>query len=150
MRSRELFSASFLFAASTPFTEVTVPESQPPLFDLPEPAGTTAMAVFKYWANTRHHALGLNGQGPKQVPTARRLSKIKARLAEGYTVDQLKAAIDGVLASDYHLKGGYTDIELICRDQSHVERYMLRAPQRGERSAQGKVTSASSAARFYR
>lgn len=127
---------------------------QPPLFDLPEPepAGLP-MAVFTYWAHARHRALGLNGEGPKQIPTARRLSKIKARLAEGYTVEDLKRAVEGVLASEYHLKGGYTDIELICRDQAHVERYIEWASSRkaaGERSAAGKATSANGAARFYR
>jgi len=89
------------------------------------------MAVFTYWAHARHRALGLNGAGPKQLPTKRRVSKIKARLAEGYTVDDLKRAIDGVLSSDYHLKGGYTDIELICRDQAHVERYIAMSRKVG-------------------
>ena len=36
---------------------------------------------------------------------------------------QLKEAIDGCLASPFHLAGGHLDIELICRDQQHVERY---------------------------
>lgn len=104
-------------------------QHQPPLFDLPEPAvPDAARSVFDYWAHARHRALGLNGEGPRQVATPRRMSRIRARLKEGYAVAQLKRAIDGVLASEYHLKGGYTDIELICRDQAHVERYMAMAP----------------------
>ena len=111
---------------------------QPPLFELPpaQPSGQ-AMEVFTYWAHARHRALGLNGDGPKQIPTQRRLSKVKARLGEGYTVTDLKRAVDGVLASDYHLRGGYTDIELICRDQAHVERYIEMAPVSKKKPAAG-------------
>lgn len=65
------------------------------------------------------------------------MSRIKARLAEGYTVAELERAIDGVLASEYHLRGGYTDIELICRDQSHVDRYIAQAPPKQAPRATG-------------
>ena len=109
---------------------------QPELFGVPVGRAkddAVALAVFEYWAEARHRALGLNGEGPKQVPTKRRLAKIRARLAEGYKPDDLRRAIDGVLASSFHLNGGYTDIELICRDQAHVDQYraMKRAPAAG-------------------
>lgn len=84
------------------------------------------MAVFEYWAQRRAEALGV--RGPRMQPTPKRLGKIRARLAEGYTEEQLKRAVDAVLASDFHRSGGHTDIELICRDQAHVEQYLSRAP----------------------
>ena len=109
---------------------------QPELFGVPVGRAkddAVALGVFKYWAEARHRALGLNGAGPKQVPTKRRLARIRARLKEGYTPAELRRAIDGVLCSEFHLRGGYTDIELICRDQAHVEQYraMKQAPAAG-------------------
>ena len=56
--------------------------------------------------------------------TRKRLSKISARLREGYSVDDLQHAIDGCLSNQSNVDGGYLDIELICRDQQHVEQYL--------------------------
>ena len=114
---------------------------QPELFGFPVGRAkddAVALVVFKYWAEERHRALGLNGEGPKQLPTKRRIAKIRARLEEGYTAEDLRRAIDGVLASEFHLHGGYTDIELICRDQAHVDRYALLAPQKPRRKPTDK------------
>ena len=54
---------------------------------------------------------------------------IKARLAEDYTVDDLKAAIDGCHRSPWHMgenPGGakYDSLELIMRDSSKVTQFM--------------------------
>lgn len=84
--------------------------------------------VFDYWASERKRVLNLNG-GPQPVLSAARSSKINARLGEGYDVATLKRAVDGCLASDFHLEGGHTDIELICRDQKHVEQFLIRLGQ---------------------
>jgi len=84
--------------------------------------------VFDYWQRRRAEALGKT-TGPAMKATLKRTSKIRARLAEGYTPEQLMAAVDSVLGSDFHVTGGHTDIELICRDQAHVERYRARAPR---------------------
>ena len=114
---------------------------QPELFGVPvgrAPEDAVALGVFKYWAEERHRALGLNGEGPKQVATKRRLAKIRARLVEGYTAAELRSAIDGVLASEFHITGGHTDIELICRDQAHVDRYALLAPKKPRRNPADK------------
>lgn len=115
---------------------------QPELFsDTPAAAvglEAAALAIFWYWAEERYLALGVNGRKPKQVATAKRLAKIRARLREGYTPDDLRRAIDGVLASDFHIQNGYTDIELICRDQAHVDRYALLAPKKPKRNPADK------------
>lgn len=106
--------------------------------------------VFDYWASERHRALGLNGTSPRQQKTKKRLSKIRARLKEGYTPADLKRAIDVVLASDFHRENGHTDIELICRDQAHVEQYLSRDAEQRPAGNAGKRLSEDSAARFYR
>lgn len=61
------------------------------------------------------------------VPTKKRISKVRARKKEGYSDDELKRAIDTVLSSEYHREHGFVDLELICRDQGHVEQYLLRS-----------------------
>lgn len=96
-----------------------------------------AQVVFDYWAHARHRRLGRNGTGPKQQLTKGRRTKIQARLDEGYTVEDLKRATDAVLASDFHLTGGHTDVELICRDQKHVEQYLAMgaAPKQPEQGS---------------
>jgi hypothetical protein len=78
-------------------------------------------AVFAHWEERRAKATGRNG--PKMQKTKVRLSKINARLKEGYTVDQLKQAIDGCFTSEYNVTNGYYDIELILRNQAKVEQY---------------------------
>src|SRR5208282_2620602 len=59
----------------------------------------------------------------------KRRRAIVARLGEGYTVEQLKRAVDGVLKSPYHMGQNdsgtkYDDIELICRSASHVDKFI--------------------------
>ena len=56
-------------------------------------------------------------------PTGKRVSKIRARLGEGYSPDQLKDAVLGCLSNPFNVERGYTDIELICRSQAKVEQY---------------------------
>jgi hypothetical protein len=55
--------------------------------------------------------------------------KIKARLAEGYTVEDLKLAIDGCHKSAFHCGDNengkrYNSLELIVRDGSKVQQFM--------------------------
>jgi len=78
--------------------------------------------VFEFWKSKRARAIGKDG-GPEMKLTGKRESKIRARLKEGYTVNMLKEAVIGLLSSKYHRENGFLDIELICRDQSHVEKY---------------------------
>ncbi len=85
--------------------------------------------VFSYWEEARFRTVK-----PKrrvaQKRTAVRMSKIGARLSDGYTPDDLKGAVDGCMASKHHRDGGYLDIELICRDQKHVEMFLQLATGR--------------------
>lgn len=78
---------------------------------------------------------------PQRRPkfTRDRRRKIEARLREGYGVTDLKQAIDGCAASDFHMgrdpnndlrSGGrlFNSIDLICRNGEHVDRFMEMAP----------------------
>ena len=78
--------------------------------------------VFTYWRERRDRVVGKNG-GPQMKPNDKRHSKIRARLEEGYTVPHLKEAVDGNLTNEQNVRRGHTDIELVCRDQQHVEQY---------------------------
>ena len=80
------------------------------------------VSVFEYWATRRTAILPGSTRPPKRTP--KRLSKVKARLSDGYTVMDLKLAVDGCLGSERNVEGGYVDLELICRDDQHVTQYM--------------------------
>jgi hypothetical protein len=72
--------------------------------------------------------------------TADRRNKIKARLREGYTVDDLIATCHGVMRSDFHRGDNpngtvYTDIKTIFRDGSQVEKFS----QMNEQQPRSKV-----------
>jgi len=54
----------------------------------------------------------------------RRRRAVEGRLAEGRTEEDVQQAIRGVLLSDFHASGGHTDLELVCRDEPHLSRYM--------------------------
>ncbi|HKX31349.1 MAG TPA: helix-turn-helix domain-containing protein [Blastocatellia bacterium] len=77
--------------------------------------------VFEHWKLTLNHPNGRLDEKRKQ--------KIRARLAEGFNVEDLKLAIDGCSKSPFHQGDNdrnkvFDDIELICRDAAHVERFM--------------------------
>ena len=73
--------------------------------------------VFLFWKETFN-------KSSRTILKGVRETKIKARLKEGYTVDEIKQAILNVSSSQHHIDGGHTDIELICRDQSHLDKYI--------------------------
>lgn len=80
------------------------------------------LQIYNHWKTT----MGKNGSTKF---TDGRRSKIKARLREGYTIDQIKTAIDNCKASEFHMGGNenktvYNDITLICREGSKLEQFM--------------------------
>ncbi len=74
--------------------------------------------VFGYWQERL-------GKQRSQLD-AKRTKAIKARLVDGYTVDDLKLAVDGILL-DPHKMGAndrqrkFDDIELACREAANVD-----------------------------
>ncbi|WP_394849605.1 conserved phage C-terminal domain-containing protein [Pendulispora brunnea] len=103
-------------------SQATLPFAQP----TPAASSSHERAVFDHWlTGWRKNVGGI--REPKLDP--KRRGRIKARLREGFTVDELKRAIDGLWSSDWHLGQNetgkrYVDIELVCRDTSHVERFL--------------------------
>jgi hypothetical protein len=97
---------------------------------------SSVKAVFEYWREkTRHVDAKL---------TREREVKIRERLEEGYTTDQLRAAVDGCGASSFHQGDNerghrYDDITLICRSGSKVEQFIEMTKEVGdERRQSGK------------
>ena len=80
--------------------------------------------VFEYWAKLEAETGGI--QGAKLTPGRR--SRINARLDEGYTVEQMKAAAHGYLTDDFYLgkKPGkpkrFTGIDTIFLNGERVEK----------------------------
>jgi DNA-binding transcriptional ArsR family regulator len=90
-----------------------------------------ARIVFDHWREVM--------QSPRSKFTGDKKTKIQARLSEGFTVDDLKRAIDGCAASDFHMgrdpqndigHGGrlHNGLGLICRNGEKVEEFMALAP----------------------
>lgn len=87
------------------------------------PAGGT-LAVFAYWKATLGH--------PDAKLTPKRSRLLGERLRDGYTPEQLRRAIDGCRASEWHMGANdrgevYDDLSLIMRDGDHVERFIALA-----------------------
>ena len=85
--------------------------------------------VFEHWRKALH---------PKSKLTTDRRRKIKARLKEGYTVDQLKRAVDGCAKSEWHRERGHTAIGLIFRNAEKTDAFIqvehTGAPRDGKKS----------------
>jgi hypothetical protein len=76
--------------------------------------------IFNYWKEKLEH--------PKSVLDKKRLIAIRARLKEGYTVERIKEAIDGIKNSPHNMGQNdrntvFDDIELICRSGANVDRF---------------------------
>ena len=79
--------------------------------------------VYQYWCDMMR-------PGRTRVPAldAKRYLKVAAAISD-YGVEQCMRAIRGCAASDFHMgrnkqKKRYDDLELIFRDQDHVERFL--------------------------
>jgi biotin operon repressor len=77
--------------------------------------------LFAYWQQTCGH--------PQARPTRERTSKIKARLKDGYTPEQIRTAIDGAARAAFVADNGkrFDDLELICRTGAKLEDFIERA-----------------------
>lgn len=77
--------------------------------------------VFLYWQRRM--------QKPQAKLTAERRAKIRARMREGYTVEQIRKAIDAVAESEWHRGSNergkeYVDLVMICGTGSKLEQYV--------------------------
>lgn len=106
----------------------TVPSRAEPKKHLSSELDPRVLEVFGYWKERLK-------KGDTCQCTPKREKAVRGRLAEGYTVDQLKRAVDGCLATPHNMGQNdrgtpFNDLELICRDQSNVDRFMAaKGPQ---------------------
>lgn len=77
--------------------------------------------VFDSWVE-----LFWSGRGPKPKLTQDRRSKIKARLKEGFTPEQLVEALKGATKSEFHVEKGYTQLGTLLKSAGAVEQHMGR------------------------
>ena len=80
--------------------------------------------VFKHWQAVMAK--------PKALLDDKRARAVKARLAEGRTVEDLKQAIDGCAQTPHNMGSNdrgekFNDLELICRNGPNVERFLANA-----------------------
>lgn len=90
--------------------------------------------VFLFWKSAFNKSARTKLEG-------KRLASIKARLKEGYSVDEIKTAISNVSKSQWHLDNGQTDIELICRNQINLDKYLALKPNQSSGFNQNQPVS---------
>ncbi|NAR91479.1 hypothetical protein [Acinetobacter haemolyticus] len=81
--------------------------------------------IFEFWKTTF-------SKNEKTILSDKRARKIQSRLVDGYQVEDIKHAILNCSKSDYHVQGGYTDIELICREPEKLDRFINMFPKEQE------------------
>jgi len=101
-------------------------DNKTPMSSCKQPDRGEAGQVFDYWRETMNH--------PKAKLDDKRRRKITARLKDGYNVSDLMRAIDGCKRSPHHMGDNdratvYDDIELICRDAPHVDKFIKLADE---------------------
>ncbi len=105
------------------------PDEPKPL-PLPKVDRAPFKEIFDHWQRVRAK--------PRSKLTKDRETKIRARLKDGYSVEDLKTAIDGVARDPWELRPANDDLALILRDAQHVERFIAFA-HNGNGSANGST-----------
>lgn len=86
-------------------------------------------AVFDHW-------VAAMGKVPaRTVFSDERIAPVRGRLAAGFTVADLKRAVDGCASDPFSMGENdrhtpFNDLELICRDAKHVEKFIAIAERR--------------------
>lgn len=114
---------SSCYATSTAKSEVSDTQALKPETEEGPKPDSSVREIFDYWRNTLAHK--------KAKLTPDRAAKIKARLREGYTVEQCKRAIDGCGSSAFHRGENdsgtlYDSIDLIFRNGSKLESFIVK------------------------
>lgn len=87
-----------------------------------------ARRVFDFWKSHLDH--------PNSRFDNKRERAITARLKEGYTVEELEAAVRGCKLTPHNMGQNernqvFDDVELICRDAAHVDRFIANSKKNG-------------------
>mgnify|MGYP003633480210 FL=1 len=101
------------------------------------PVSNLSFEIFKYWCEVMGKSISTSKL------TSNRDKAIKARLKEGYTVEQIKAAIDGCRKDPFSMgqndrQKPFNDIQLICRNGEKLESFLT-----GHVAKQGDINSIS-------
>jgi hypothetical protein len=72
--------------------------------------------IFQHWVKVMC-------KGNRTSLTKSRKAKISSRLKDGYPSHEIKQAIDNVAKDSFLVAGGHTDIEMICRSDTNLEKY---------------------------
>lgn len=80
--------------------------------------------VFDHWREVMGHPLAKLGDNG-----SKRYRAVAGRLKDGYSVDDLRKAVEGCKRTPWNMgendRGGiFDDLELICRDAAHVDRFL--------------------------
>lgn len=103
-------------------------EKETPLSGEPDEAGQIR-ELADYWREKCRHPQA------KVDSKTKRWAKVKARLRDGYTPEQIRQAIDGAASKPYVNDEGkrFDDLELVCRSAEKLEDFMGRAATNGKR-----------------
>lgn len=114
-------------SSPTPNTEHRTPNTEEKITTLSAEADPAdpAWQVFGYWVKTA-------GKNARTAFDSKRRRAVLARLKDGYTVEDLCRAVDGCLLTPHNAGQNdrgerYDDLELICRDAAHVDRFQINA-----------------------
>jgi hypothetical protein len=115
---------------------IAIPTSTLDLLPVSAPRPDPVERVFAHWQRTMNK--------PRAKLDAKRRAAIAARLKDGYTLDDLLAAVDGCKASAWHQGKNerqrvFNDVSLICRDGTHVDQFLDLA--HGQRQADAKLNA---------
>lgn len=88
--------------------------------------------IFRYWAEIMNYKRARLDE--------KRRRAVNGRIKEGYSEEDLRLAIEGCYLSPFHQgdnesNARYDDLTLICRDATHVDRFICRAEECFDRHA---------------
>ncbi len=72
--------------------------------------------VFDLWVEIRNRTFPEMKSLPVPKLTPTRKKEILKTLKDGYTVEQIRQAVEGAFGNDYCVEKGWLDIGLICRN----------------------------------
>jgi uncharacterized phage protein (TIGR02220 family) len=105
------------------------PDEPKPL-PLPKVDSAPFKEIFEHWKRVRDK--------PLCKLTKDRETKIRARLKDGYSVEDLKTAIDGVAKDDWDQRPLHDDFGVIFRNSQYVDKFIALA-RNGNGSTNGSV-----------
>lgn len=80
-----------------------------------------ALEIFEHWKKV------FSKRGDV-IFSDKRKAKVLARLNQGYTIVQIKQAIDNCAKSEFHVNNHHTGLELICRDPEQLDKFIDYVP----------------------